>query len=404
MKTILTINAGSSSLKLGLFSMDKQALLLRLDTSDIYGDALLKIKPNGALANKLHKQKISLSDIAGPEVWQAASFDAHRYCLEYALEFIQTQLNDIVISGIGHRVVHGSEHYSSPCLLDEKHLNNLQSFIPLAPLHQPFNLKLIELCQQLCPGTAQVACFDTMFHVGQSQLERYYAIPKRYSEAGVQRYGFHGLSYQYIAGELQGLNASSSKSIVCHLGAGASMCALKDFKSAASSMGFSALEGLPMGSRTGSIDPGVLLYLQREQGLSLDELEDLLYRQSGCLGVSGISSEMKILLEQDNHADAKLAVDMFCYRSALEIARLAAVLEGLDSLVFTGGIGENSAFIREQISTRCQWLGLKIDSERNQEGELNISHADSSIDCYVIPTNEELVIAQESIQLLNAEN
>ncbi|GAA6151716.1 acetate/propionate family kinase [Pseudoteredinibacter isoporae] len=402
MNTILTINAGSSSLKLGLFSMDSQALLLRLDTSDIHGNAQLKIKPEPVFADKLSKQSLQLSELVGTAAWQDDEFDAHHYCLEYALQFIR-KLDGVTISGIGHRVVHGSEHYSTSCVLDEKHIEKLKTFIPLAPLHQPFNLKLIELCQQLCPNTAQVACFDTMFHVGQSRLERYYAIPRQYSEAGVQRYGFHGLSYQYIAGELRDLHSDSPKAIVCHLGAGASMCALDNFTSVASSMGFSALEGLPMGSRTGSIDPGVLLYLQREQGLSLDELEDLLYRQSGCLGVSGISSEMKHLLEHDS-PEAKLAVDMFCYRAALEIARLAGVLEGLDTLVFTGGIGENSALIREHISQRCRWLGLHLDPILNAQGQLRISHTESRIACYVIPTNEEKVIAQESIKLLNTTN
>lgn len=398
MNAILTVNAGSSSLKLGVFNSASGQLLLRLDTSDIYGQAKLKVKPSSAIAQDISKQTIAL------DVPQKTGIDdnpdAHQFCLEFALRFVQKNIATVNLVAIGHRVVHGGELFSSACLIDNDNLDKLRSFIPLAPLHQPFNVKLIELCANLNPNVKQVACFDTMFHVGQSPLERHYAIPKKYSDAGIQRYGFHGLSYQYIAEQLKQNGHGEGKTIVCHLGSGASMCALQDGRSVASSMGFSALEGLPMGSRTGSIDPGVLLYLQREQQLSLDELEDLLYRQSGCLGVSGISSEMKTLLASAA-TEAKLAVDMFCYRCALEISRLAGTLQGIDTLVFTGGIGENSWEVREQISARCQWLGLKIDEQANREGQTQISTEQSAIRCLLIATNEEQVIAQETQKLLN---
>lgn len=395
MDAILTVNAGSSSLKLGVFAIATGQLLLRLDTSDIYGQARLKIKPGDALLKSVSKQTVTL-----PSPSQNDTTDAHKFCLQYALRFIQENIATVKIAAIGHRVVHGAEMFSEACLIDSEALGKLRSLIPLAPLHQPFNIKLIELCANLSPDIQQVACFDTMFHVGQSTLERHYAIPKKYTEAGVQRYGFHGLSYQYITEQLQLQGFDKSKTVVCHLGSGASMCAMQDGQSVASSMGFSALEGLPMGSRTGSIDPGVLLYLQREQNLSLDELEDLLYRQSGCLGVSGISSEMKTLLASDV-PEAKQAVDMFCYRAALEIARLAGTLEGIDTLVFTGGIGENSAQIRERIAARCQWLGLTLDTQANQQGDTQISSEQSAIRCLRISTNEEQVIAQETKKLIS---
>ncbi|MCV6621643.1 MAG: acetate/propionate family kinase [Cellvibrionaceae bacterium] len=399
MDAILTVNAGSSSLKLGLFNKNNRELLLRLDTSDIYGDARVKIKPGASYQGKIEKQKISLKTPKAEEASDEQSLAAHKYCLQFALDFLAQQASEINIAAIGHRVVHGGELFSAACIIDAQALNQLSDFIPLAPLHQPFNIKLIELCQNLCPGVKQAACFDTMFHVGQSELERSYAIPKQYREAGVQRYGFHGLSYQYIAEQLAEENLSANKTVVCHLGSGASMCAMQAGKSVASSMGFSALEGLVMGSRTGSIDPGVLLYLQREKSLSLNELEDLLYRQSGCLGVSGISSEMKVLLESDAE-EAKLAVDIFCYRAALEIARLAGTLQGLDSLVFTGGIGENSAEIRQRIAERCSWLGLQLDEQRNAQGMARINKTGSAIQCLVIPTNEEKIIAQETAKLI----
>ena len=237
-----------------------------------------------------------------------------------------------------------------------------------------------------------------MFHAGQSKLEQNYALPKKYTDEGIHRYGFHGLSYEYIQRQLSQLNDNPLNTIVCHLGAGASMCAIKDGQSIASSMGFTAVDGLPMGSRCGSIDPGVLLYLQRHHHMSADELETLIYKQSGWLGVSGISSDM-LELHNENSPEAEHAIDMFCYRAALEIGRLSAALEGLEQIVFTGGVGENDADVRERILNRCTWLGATFSPQANQNGEPLICESGSKIKIRVIPTNEEAMLAIHALEI-----
>ena len=398
--TLLTINAGSSSLKCGLFNADGSQCLVRFKFSDILGTTVLSLTPSPdcvELKNiKKHKQTLACHSIPADE--------RHQFCLNTVLDWLRQHLPTFKVRAFSHRIVHGGEEFQKPQRLTAEVLEKLEAFIPLAPLHQPFNLKLVKLCQNLVPRATQIACFDTMFHVGQATVERYYAIDTQYSEAGIHRYGFHGLSYEYIYQRLEEIDphCADKKIVVCHLGAGASMCAIASGKSRASSMGFSAVDGLPMGSRTGSIDPGVLLYLQRQHNMDADQLENFLYKQSGWLGVSGISAEMKTLAAS-SEPRAKLAIDMFCYRAALEIGRLSAALEGLDTIVFTGGVGENDEAVRAQICQRSEWLGLTLNPAANSEGKLCISHQDSRIAAFVIGTDEEAMMARHAHTILSAQ-
>lgn len=350
METILTVNGGSSSLKCALFKYTdaKLELLYNFKLGNILNDTA-RFKVKDASGEVLLKSTPSFSDVPKEQ--------RHQACLKAILDWLDAEVSDNSLCAFGHRVVHGGSHFSKPILINDQVLDKLASFIPLAPLHQPYNLRLIEACQNIAPELPQVACFDTMFHAEQSALEQHYALPRKYTEEGVHRYGFHGLSYEYIQRQLVEQKSGHLKTVVCHLGAGASMCAIGEGKSVASSMGFTAVDGLPMGSRCGNIDPGVLLYLQRHHNLSADDLEALIYKQSGWLGVSGISSDM-LELEQSDQPEAEEAIDMFCYRAALEIARLSAALEGLEQIVFTGGVGENSANVREEMETLVETENL----------------------------------------------
>ncbi|MBA0085376.1 MAG: acetate/propionate family kinase, partial [Acidobacteria bacterium Pan2503] len=305
------------------------------------------------------------------------------------------------VLGVGHRVVHGGARYTGPVIVTGQVLAELHGLIPLAPLHQPHNLAAIEAVSERLPGTAQVACFDTSFHRTQSTLAELIALPDEICQAGVRRYGFHGLSYEYIATALPRMAADIARArvIVAHLGNGASLCALRDGKSVDSSLGFTALDGLCMGTRPGGVDPGVILYLFQNLGLSAPEVETILYKKSGLLALSGISSDMRDLLAS-SEAKARLAVDYFVYRAAKEIGALAAVLGGVDGLVFTAGIGENSAEIRRRICESSAWLGIKLDAEANARNALRISVAESRVSVWVIPTNEELMIARHTGLLL----
>lgn len=384
MQTILTVNGGSSSLKCALYKRanDKPELLYSFALSNILKDAGFKVR--NAEKDLLENSQPNFSSIPDNQ--------RHQACLETVLGWLDKQIPDSQLSAIGHRVVHGGEIYSKPCLIDEDKMRQLAEFIPLAPLHQPYNLKLVEACRKLAPELPQVACFDTMFHTTQSELEQSYALPDKYTKAGIHRYGFHGLSYEYIQRQLNKMDSGQMNSIVCHLGAGASMCAIKAGKSIASSMGFTAVDGLPMGSRTGNIDPGVLLHLQQHYDMTTKDLENLIYKQSGWLGVSGISSDM-LELHNAKTPEAEKAIEMFAYRVALEIGRLTATLEGLEQLVFTGGVGENDADVRARVLNRCHWLGLKFSKEANQVGEPIISLPESKVQVRIIPTNEEAMIA-----------
>ncbi len=304
------------------------------------------------------------------------------------------------IAAVGHRVVHGATRYSQPVRVDDAVLEALKSFIPLAPLHQPHNVAGIEAMRDSMGGVPQVACFDTAFHRSQPPLAQLFALPRRLTAEGVRRYGFHGLSYEYIAEILPRHlgDRAEGKVVVAHLGNGASLCAMEQRRSRASSMGFTAVDGLMMGTRCGNIDPGVLLYLMRKHQMDARALERLLYKESGLLGVSGISQDMRELLASPA-PEAREAVDLFCYRLVREIGALAAVLGGIDALVFTGGIGEHAAPIREQACRALAWLGLEFDAEANATRATVISRPGSRLTALVLPTNEEWIIARHTAQV-----
>ena len=305
------------------------------------------------------------------------------------------------VLGVGHRVVHGGSEFAGPTIVTPEVLKKLYDLVPLAPLHQPYNLAAIEAVSERLPDVPQVACFDTSFHRGHTPVADVIPLPIDLIGPGVQRYGFHGLSYEYISSVLPDIAPEIAKGrvIVAHLGSGASLCALKDGKSIDSTLGFTALDGLCMGTRPGTIDPGVVLYLFQTLGLSAKEVETILYKKSGLLAISGISNDMRVLLDSDD-AQAKLAIDYFVYQSAKQIGALAAALGGVDGLVFTAGIGENSPEVRRRICESSKWLGIEIDDDANTSGKQKISTDKSKISTWVIPTNEELMIAFHTGDLL----
>ncbi|WP_028470305.1 acetate/propionate family kinase [Neptunomonas japonica] len=395
MQTILTINGGSSSLKCSLFKSGERQVtpIYQFKLGNIMGEPRITLT-DGA-GNKITPPKVDFSNIEKAQRHQAS--------LSTVLDWLAQQVPHLKLTAFGHRVVHGGEHYSAPVLIDKHKVNQLKAFIPLAPLHQPYNLLLIEACHTLAPELPQVACFDTMFHVGQPAVERHYAIPRKFTQEGIQRYGFHGLSYEYIQKNLSSLSeeARVAKTIICHLGAGASMCAVKQGKSIASTMGFTAVDGLPMGSRCGNLDPGVLLYLQRHHHMDTDALEKMIYQESGWLGVSGVSSDM-LALHNAHTPEAEEAIDMLAYRIALELGRLSAALEGLDQIVFTGGVGENDADLRKRILDRSQWLGIKLNDKANTGNLATVSEESSNVVVRVIPTNEEAMIAIHTTEVIGS--
>ncbi len=325
----------------------------------------------------------------------------HEKALDRILHWLENRLDGIELRGVGHRVVHGGPNYAEPLLIDDQLLQRLEEFVPLAPLHQPHNLAAVKAVRRLRPHLPQVACFDTAFHRRQPEVAQWFALPRSYTEQGVLRYGFHGLSYEYIAQTLAERypDLAGGRVIVAHLGNGASMCAMKDGVSIATTMGFTALDGLPMGKRCGNLDPGVVLYMFQHEGLDADHVEDLLYRKSGLLGMSGVSSDMRRLLES-HEASARDAVDLFVYRATREIGSLAAALGGLDALVFTAGIGEHAVPVRAGIARACEWLGLELDEAANERTDERISGSGSRVSALVIPTNEELTIARHTLAVL----
>ncbi|WP_420555096.1 acetate/propionate family kinase [Neptuniibacter marinus] len=392
MKTILTVNGGSSSLKCALFELKGNSLTLLycFKVGNILNTARFRVKDASG----------TILEQSTPDYLSVPMEERHQACLQTILDWLNQHLPESSSVAIGHRVVHGGDHFSEPCVISDEIKAQLNALIPLAPLHQPYNLRLIEACESLAPNLPQVACFDTMFHSKQSNLEKNYALPRQYTDEGIRRYGFHGLSYEFIQRQLNQLQSPSLNTVVCHLGAGASMCAIKQGASVASSMGFTAVDGLPMGSRCGNIDPGVLLYLQRQHQMDADEIETLIYKQSGWLGVSGISSDM-LELHRAEQPEAEEAIEMFCYRAALEIGRLSAALEGLEQIVFTGGVGENDADVRQRILNRCRWLGITYSEDANQKNENLISLNDSTVTVRVIATNEETMIATHVLELIS---
>jgi acetate kinase len=387
---ILVLNAGSSSIKFLLFAERESGLepAIRGQIEGIH-TAPHFIARDGA--GRVEEEKS----------WGEGVKLGHDGAVGYLADFLRGHGSGVNLRAVGHRVVHGGLQYSQPALLDRHVLAVLEKFVPLAPLHQPHNLAPIRMLLERRPELPQVACFDTAFHSTNSDVARRFAIPAELHDAGVRRYGFHGLSYEYIASILPAhdARAAAGKTVVFHLGNGSSMCALEGGRSIASTMGFTALEGLPMGTRSGAIDPGVLLYLMDERGMDARAIEKLLYNQSGLLGVSGISSDMRKLLASDDPR-AKLAVDVYVYRIRRELGSLAAALGGLDALVFTAGIGENSAAIRERVCRDAAWLGVELDRAANEKGGPRISAPGSRVAAWVIATNEELMIARHTQSLI----
>jgi acetate kinase len=387
---IAVINAGSSSIKFSLF---------------VERDGDLELKARGQVEALYTAPHFVAKDGGGAPLgeksWGEGVKLGHEGALDHLMGFVRGQLGELRLAGVGHRVVHGGVQYAQPVRVDAKILSALEKYVPLAPLHQPHNLSPIRLLLQRLPELAQVACFDTAFHRAQPPLAQLFALPKSLTERGVRRYGFHGLSYEYIAQALPKYDAKAArgKAIVLHLGNGASMCAIASGRSVASTMGFTAVDGLPMGTRTGSLDPGVMLYLMDELKMDARAIEKLIYQQSGLLGVSGISSDMRTL-EASSEPDAKLAIDLFIYRIGRELGSLAAALGGIDAIVFTAGIGENSRSLRERVCRDAAWLGLELDTAANQAGGPRISTAASRVAAWVMATNEELMIARHTRAVL----
>jgi acetate kinase len=391
-EAILTINAGSSSIKFALFA----------NGHDIPAAPELVGQIDGIGAHPHLKAKNAAGQVLDDCDLPIGGSGQHRAALAFLVDWLRQHDDGRTIVGVGHRVVHGAETYSRPLLLDAATLEVLRGFLPLAPLHQPHNIAGIEAMTAALPGVPQVACFDTAFHRSQPEVAQRFALPRKITDQGVRRYGFHGLSYEYIADVLpEHLGAKADgRVIVAHLGNGASMCAMNNRRSVATTMGFTAVEGLMMGTRSGSIDPGVLLYLMEYQGMDGKALERLLYKESGLLGVSGISQDMRELLESNQPA-AHEAVDLFCYRIVREIGSLAAALGGLDALVFTGGIGEHAAPVRAQVCQALGWLGVTLDAPANDAHQTRITTADSRVDVLVLPTNEEWMIARHTAELVD---
>jgi acetate kinase len=390
---LLTLNAGSSSIKFALFRRDTPipAQPELVGQFDGIGAAHAHLKARDKAGKLLDDTDLSLS-----------GDHPHRAALAHLVNWLREHEAGWQIAGVGHRVVHGAESYSHPIRLNDAHVARLKEFIPLAPLHQPHNLAGIEAMRAALPGIPQVACFDTAFHRTQPEVAQRFALPRRITAQGVRRYGFHGLSYEYIADVLpQHLpdGRADGRVIVAHLGNGASMCAMHGRKSQATTMGFTAVEGLMMGTRTGALDPGVLLYLMDYDGMDAKALTHLLYKESGLLGVSGISQDMRELLASDR-PEAKEAIDLFCYRIVREIGSLAAAIGGLDALVFTGGIGEHAAPVRAQVCQQLGWLGLDFDAAANAKDAQRIATPASRVAALVLPTNEEWMLARHTAELI----
>lgn len=386
-RLILTFNAGSSTVKIGIFEVDhgrpmrigkavvdlaSRPLVLRLRVGEQQVELPLKAEPDDDLTR--------LMDETFGEL--AKHFDVGS------------------LTAAGHRIVHGGDVFTGPVVLDDASINQISMLVDLAPLHQPQALRIIQAFRHLQPELFQTGSFDTTFHATIPGVVRHFALPRIYGEQGVKRYGFHGLSYRYVAGALaaRAPDIAGGKVVIAHLGSGASLCAIENGTSRDTSMGFSTLDGIPMATRSGALDPGALLHLLGPLGKSLDEVEDILYHRSGLLGVSGISGDIRKLLA-DDRAEAREAIDLFTLRTAGEICRLASTIQGLDAIVFTAGIGENQPVIRQHIAARLEWLGVELDAEANEKNSFRISTPSSRIAVHVVPTDEEQVIADECLSV-----
>ncbi len=382
---VVTLNAGSSSVKFALFAAD--ADWPRLIVSGAVEGLAAKPRFRAAIVD------------GGASDSRLADKLTHKQAIAAIFEWLEEAYPVVAVSAIGHRVVHGGLRFAAPVIVDAEVLAELRQLTPLAPLHQPHNLAGIEGAKEAFPHVPQVACFDTAFHRGHAFVDDAYALPYSYYERGLRRFGFHGLSYEYISRRLRMIDPIQAEGgvIVAHLGNGASLCAMKGGRSIATSMGFSALEGLPMGTRCGQIDPGLLLYLLQSEGMAPEELSHLLYERSGLLGLSGVSHDMRTL-EASQEPRAQAAIAYFVHRIKVEIAALAAALGGLDALVFTAGIGENSPRVRAGVVEGLGWLGLALDAAANARNDLLISAPQSRIPVFVTPTDEEAMIARHTIE------
>jgi len=392
MDTILVVNAGSSSVKFQAFGINEAGGLSRLIKGQMDGiGSRPRLKAEDSNKMPLVDREYACERVSNvPDAIQ----EAGKWLRE---------LHKFDLVAVGHRVVHGGPEYSQPIQVDQEVLARLERYTSLAPLHQPNNLAPIRTLLANHPELPQVACFDTAFHRSHSAVADHYAIPDRFYEDGVRRYGFHGLSYEYVADRLKQVapDVANKRVIIAHLGSGASMCALTNGQSVESTMGFTALDGLPMGTRPGQLDAGVVLYLVAEKGMSAADVEAFLYRDCGLKGLSGISNDVRKLAESDDPR-AAFALDYFVYRVALHAGMLAAALGGIDAFVFTAGIGENSRVLRNRIAEKLRWLGATIDHAANAAGKLNISAERSRVALFVIPTDEELMIARHTLAVLSA--
>ncbi|TPM52440.1 acetate/propionate family kinase [Mesorhizobium sp. B2-2-3] len=384
---ILTLNAGSSSLKFGLFEAGSQE------------GSVLTV--SGAFEDLDDEPSLVAKDASGKSIVKRSVKPASppvEVLLRDLFDVLDPYLAQAPLSAVGHRIVHGGERFSAPVVLTDEIIEALDALTPMAPLHQPAGLAPVRAISKLLPGVPQIGCFDTAFHRTLEPPVNRYALPREFEESGIRRYGFHGLSYEFVAGQLQALSPGlrGKRCVVAHLGSGCSLCAMREGRSLDTTMGFTALDGLMMATRPGAIDPGVLLYLQQARGMSVKELETLLYHKSGLLGVSGVSADVRTLLGSKDPRAAE-AIDLFTFRIAREIAAMGATLQGIEALVFTGGIGEHSWQIREAVCERLRWLDVLLDANANRSGKGRITGEGSAVDVYAIATNEELIIARQEL-------
>lgn len=398
MRAILVLNAGSSSLKFALFPVEPVLAAHPLLSGQIEGIGEQPVLRAKDAEGQSYQQAVEVP--AGGEGDQNVQ---HRASVNTLFAWLQEHSPNLDIIGAGHRVVHGGERYSEPVVLDDEAIAFMTTLEPLAPLHQHHNLRAVRLARERLPGIKHVACMDTAFHRTQPAVAQAFGLPRAISAEGVKRYGFHGTSYEYVSGRLPGIlgaERANGAVVIAHLGSGASMCALRDGKSVASTMGFTAVDGLMMSTRTGNLDPGVLLYLMDTRGWGSKELTKLLYKESGLLGVSGISLDMRTLLASDK-PEAEEAIELFCYRVVRELGSLAAAAGGLDALVFTGGIGEHAAEIRRRVCAQAGWLGIALHHAANEAGDTLIHAPESKVAVAVVPTNEEWMIAYHTAEALH---
>ena len=390
---LLVVNAGSSSIKFSVYAIDDRRGLVLSSKGQMDGIGTRpRLRVRGGDGTSLLEHEFGAGEVA--DVTEA---------MARVGKWLREHLQGAVPVAVGHRIAHGGPVYAAPVSVDDAVLAALERFIPLAPLHQPHHLRPIRAIQEGFPGVLQVACFDTAFHRGHAEVADRYALPDELYREGVRRYGFHGLSYEYITRTLPAVAPEIARGavVVAHLGSGASMCAIRNGRSVESTMGFTALDGLPMGTRCGQLDPGVVLYLLSEKGYGVKDVERLLYQNAGLRGLSGVSNDVRELLASADPR-ARLALDYFVYRAAREVGSLAAAMDGIDAVVFTAGIGENSPEMRERICARGQWLGLQLDAAANRANGPRISVAGSRVSAWVIPTDEERMIAEHTLAIVNA--